>query len=347
MRMTFSQGLRSLKIMASNWEYWPWYLVYIPVFIHFAYLSIRARSLTFFSNVNRPYMKYGGLFEESKHAMYQRTPMGLIPKIVLLNSAETDVVMEAHKNSNLGFPFIIKPDHGLRGKGVHLIHSYGDLEDIKLPNDYIWIIQEYCPYELEIGVLCLKDPRTNKWRITSLMQREFLRVIGDGSSNLGQLIASNDRAFLQLQRLHQKFDLNSIPEKDEVIELGKIGNHRLGTRFIDKAELISPILTQAMSKLCNQLEGFEFGRLDIKFKNWEDLIELKNFAIIEVNGTNSEPAHIYDSKHRFTYGLNQILLHWKYIYTLHKQANKSGKKSVSLPFALSLFADYRSVMRNL
>ena len=42
---------------------------------------------------------------------------------------------------------------------------------------------------------------------------------------------------------------------------------------------------------------------DVKFNSWEELYEGKNFMIIELNGSGSEPTHIYDPSKKNRTGL--------------------------------------------
>ena len=61
---------RTLRIRALNWEYWPWRIVYIPLFIQYFWHGLRS-GFSFPTVLNRPYMEYGGIIEESKWQMVQ------------------------------------------------------------------------------------------------------------------------------------------------------------------------------------------------------------------------------------------------------------------------------------
>ncbi len=68
-----------------------------------------------------------------------------------------------------------------------------------------------------------------------------------------------------------------------------------------------------IDQICQQVEGFYFGRLDIRYNNWEELKQGKNFSIIELNGAGSEPTHMYDPKHSIFFAWKEIIRHLKYI----------------------------------
>ena len=48
-----------------NWEYWPFGVVYFPIFFLWVYYSIKAKTIFFFNSAN-PKIKNGGFMNESK-----------------------------------------------------------------------------------------------------------------------------------------------------------------------------------------------------------------------------------------------------------------------------------------
>ena len=69
---------------AIKYEFWPFWLFYIPVGFYGLILSLRARSITFFTTVN-PCMEYSGGLEYSKMEYFQLLPDELLPKTALIN----------------------------------------------------------------------------------------------------------------------------------------------------------------------------------------------------------------------------------------------------------------------
>ena len=49
-----------------NWEYWPVYLVYAPVFFYWIWMMIKFRSVSFYKYAN-PGIKNGGFYGDSKN----------------------------------------------------------------------------------------------------------------------------------------------------------------------------------------------------------------------------------------------------------------------------------------
>ena len=62
------------------------------------------------------------------------------------------------------------------------------------------------------------------------------------------------------------------------------------------------------------MNGFHYGRLDIKYRDLAALLAGEDFKVLEVNGIISEPTHIYDASHReasYLNALKTINRHWK------------------------------------
>src|SRR5688572_758134 len=78
------------KITRSNFfiklrscEYWPFGIIQFPFFLYWLWLSLRVRSLTFFSASN-PGIVMGGMLGESKHDILTTIPASFIPKTRLI-----------------------------------------------------------------------------------------------------------------------------------------------------------------------------------------------------------------------------------------------------------------------
>lgn len=111
----------SLKLIwhrITNWEYWPFWMIYYPLFPVWLYYSFKARSLFFFNAAN-PAMKNGGMAMESKMEIYKMIPPQFIPKTVFIPKDQSpEKALERVLASDIGFPFIAKPDIGMKAFGV-------------------------------------------------------------------------------------------------------------------------------------------------------------------------------------------------------------------------------------
>jgi hypothetical protein len=72
------------------------------------------------------------------------------------------------------------------------------------------------------------------------------------------------------------------------------------------------------------LPEYYYGRFDLKVPSLQDLCQGKNLKIMEVNGVNSEPAHIYEPETKLSTAMKTLLNHWKIIYEISKMNRKRG-----------------------
>ena len=121
-------------------------------------------------------------------------------------------------------------------------------------------------------------------------------MTGDGVSNIRTLLAQSERAKLQMTALEKKFGkhLDDVLPKGEYENLQPIGNHCLGTKFLSGQHLINADLVKIFDEIATEVEGFNFGRFDLKVSSIEDLYAGRNIKVMELNGVTSEPGHIYD-----------------------------------------------------
>lgn len=315
-----------------NYEYWPIGLFYIPIGIYIFCLALKARSLTFFTNVN-PFIKDSGIYRYSKFGVLQFISDAFKPKGILIkNRDKLDAIEEVFT-----FPLIAKPDMGERGKGVALISDMSALKEYAYNIHQDFIIQEYCDWPNEAAIFYIRKPSEAKGRITSFTTKEFLTVTGDGQRTIGQLMSYTFRAKLQIYRQTPEF-LNTIPRLDEVVKIEAIGNHNRGTRFINANHLISEVLTEVFDQISTSIPGFYYGRYDLKFNDLKDLEIGKNFKIVELNGINSEPVHIYDQTTGLWNAYRDFFEHIRYMYQISQENYKLGfKRSNAWTFWSAVF----------
>jgi len=325
--MSFKNFLHKL----THWEYWPYQIVYFPIYFQYFYYGIRLRSFFFFNVVN-PGFKNGGFFTTSKKEIYDCIPEKYYPKTFFFEyKTEVSKVLNTIKNEGLNFPLILKPDIGLRGIGVHKIETVEELKTIISKVKYNFLIQELIPYTNEIGLFYVKLPNTDKGRITGIVSKEFFAITGDGKQTIKELIKKTPRFALQLKELekNEKIKLDTILKKGELKILVPFGNHCRGAKFIDKSEIINSKLTDSFNSICNQIKGFNYGRMDIMYENIEDLQQGKKFQIIEINGVISEPTHIYDPKHSLFFGWKELIRHYGFMYTIALDNKNKGYSFLS------------------
>lgn len=281
------------RIGFRHHEYWPWWVLVAPIWPLWVWYMIRTRNLTWFTAVN-PGMEDSGFLGESKIKILDAIPTKYKPKTIFIDHTQR---LDAFTNL-LAFPFIAKPDIGGRGRKIKTIESFNAWMDYHqhIAEDYM--IQEIVPYELELGVFYIRMPWQTRGEIVSVSQKEFLSVTGDGKNSLLQLMTNDYRASRQIQRLQKNMNLDEVLAQDEIRVLEPIGNHCRGTIFRDHGYLITPELTAVFDEICSHIDGFYYGRFDLRVKSIDDLLKGQHIQILELNGLTSDPAHIFDPNAR-------------------------------------------------
>lgn len=325
----------------TNWEYWPYQVLYFPVYFQYLFYVLKTRSFFYF-NASNPTFKNGGFFLESKKEIYDLIPQKYYPKTLLIDSNTTisDIISKI-KIGNIQYPFICKPNIGLRGTAVKKINTLQELEDYVEKAKFDVLIQELIPYENEIGLFYVKLPNENG-KITGIVAKEFMILTGNGKDTLRELIQQDLRYLFQLETLEEEYkeQLATVLKPGETINLVPYGNHCRGTKFVDASLEITPEMTESFNKICQQIEGFYFGRMDIMYKNFSDLAEGKNFQIVEINGAISEPTHMYDPKHTLLFGWKELTRHFHYMYLISKHNKKNGAKYLTFKEGVQEFKNH-------
>lgn len=311
-----------------HWEYWPTSLFYIPNLPYAFYLALKAKNLTFFSAAN-PGIKSSGNGSESKFQTLALIPDEYKPKSIFHKKGEVfDTTLKKIQEKNIQFPVIAKPDIGFRGLLVEKIHSENTLKKYLEKIEIDFIIQEFIDFKNECGIFYTRNPTEQNGMISSITLKKFLTITGDGISTIKKLIISDKRAVLYKELIfeYHKEMLDLVLEKNKEFQLSVIGNHCKGTQFINGNHLISKELTSSFDKLNSKIPGWFYGRIDIKYDDFETLKNGKNFKILEINGIISEPTHMYDAQKSSYFGaLKSIRNHWKILFKISTTNHKVYK----------------------
>ncbi len=313
-------------IKYTRYEFWPIWLFYFPVIFYWMYLAIRSRSVTYFTAAN-PGIELGGFCGESKiNILNKITPEYLPVTLFFQKDTSFENCLDVLSQHHVLFPVICKPNVGERGNDVEKIENAGQLKSYLDERSFDFIIQEYIDYEVELGILYFRYPDGSKTGITSIVKKEFLSVTGDDVSTISELIAQNTRGRFQAEKLKLKLGagINTILPAGKKMLLEPIGNHCRGTKFLNGNDLINTQLVYVFDNISKNMEGFYFGRFDLRVKSLDDLYNGKNIRIMEVNGTTSEPAHIYDPNHKLLSAYGAICHNMKLVSIIARQNHKKG-----------------------
>ncbi len=319
-------------IRLFHYEFWPFWVFYIPAYFYYFFLAIKSRKWVYFSVLN-PCMNFGGAFLSSKNKALQNIPKEWVPKTLLVNPEEDfSRIKKGLQKEKIKFPLIVKPDMGERGKGVEIIPELSDLENhiAGLPKEP-YLIQEYIEYPLELGILFYWDLE-GKPQISSIGSKSFCHVIGNGKDPFKALVKKNPRLATRIPLLEKRFkkEWETILPKDKHLLIEPIGNHNRGTTFLDGRNYYSKELLDWTANCARQIPGFDYGRFDIKIKDKNAFKRKKNIKIMEVNGVNSEPIHIYDPNYSIWNAYRDIFFQMKIIFDLSQKRLKKEYPTQSL-----------------
>ena len=172
----------------THWEYWPFDIVYIPMYFVWFYYAAKARSFFFFNAAN-PRIKNAGFLMESKKEIYDIIPAAFIPKTLFFKyETKAGEILKDVAASGISFPCIAKPDIGGKGRGVEKLYALNDIAVYAAKIKMDFLVQEFILYPQEVGIFYCRMPDKPDGFITGIVAKEFLIVKGDGLSTLTQLI---------------------------------------------------------------------------------------------------------------------------------------------------------------
>ncbi len=306
--------------------------------------ALKERSLFYFSASN-PSILTGGMMGESKYDILRRIPDSIKPKTVLIKLPITpNKVIDTIKQHGLSFPLIFKPDLGERGWMVRRIYDETDTEKYLSEIKIDFLVQELVDAPFEFGVFYIRFPSQPNGFVNSITGKEFLSVTGDGKKTIRELILEKDRAKIHWKTLKQRYAgrLTEILSPGERLELVSFGNHCLGTMFLDKNHLITSKLINAFDSISKQIDGFYFGRFDVRCKSIEDL-ENGKIKIMELNGCGAEPSHIYQPGSSLLAGVRTLITYWQNMYRVSSENHKRGVPYLSFKEGKEIYHRFRKL----
>jgi len=286
---------------------------------------------------------------ESKKSIYDMIPGKYYPGTLLFSAGTNpSEVIGSVKEFKFALPLIAKPDIGMKGLSVKKIGNVDELREYALSSKVDFLVQEYIPYENELGIFYYRYPNESIGHISGIVKKEFLRVEGDGVSTIRQLILKDKRSILQLPVLEKLYGprlSQVLPEGTEEL-LVPYGNHARGAKFIDISYLADQELVDTIDRICKRVDGFYYGRLDIRYESWEALKRGERFSIVELNGAGSEPTHIYDPRHSIFRAWREIIRHWNILFQISRINHKLLKKPyMNFPQGLQMLKANRAYVK--
>jgi membrane protein DedA with SNARE-associated domain len=318
-----------------RWEFWPSWLFNLPVAAWCVLLAVRHRSLTVFTLAN-PGMPDGGFVGESKSAILAMLPQDwVVPWAVVEPGPLTDrlaALDETMRGRGWQFPLVFKPDVGQRGSGVRWLQDRAQAAAYLAGESRRVVVQ--LPHEgpFEAGLFYVRCPGESRGRLFSITDKRFPVAVGDGQSTVAELIARHDRYRMQAEVFLRRLGdaRHRVPEPGERVALGRAGNHCQGTQFLNGQCLATPELERRVDAIAQQVDGFYFGRFDVRYRNQSAFMAGQDLAIVELNGVTSEATHIYDPSGSLLEGWQTLMRQWAIAFAIGAANRARGHRPPGL-----------------
>ena len=298
-------GMPPLEERAQNvspFEFWPTWMVYLPVLLQWPLLSIRYGSLSL-PLIANPGMPLSGMVGFSKSDVLgsatREAREHILPFVTHEVAGDRDAQLAqlttALDAADLALPLVGKPDMGCRGAGVQLLETREDIDAYLAgcPTGSRIILQKLSRWEPEAGIFYIRHPGEPEGRISSLALKYSPYVVGDGESTLRELISRDARAgsLMHLYESRHQNRMNDVIPEGEPFRLVFAASHCRGAVFREGGQYITEELTRKLDQIMSGLPDFYYGRLDVKFRDVEGLMKGEDLEIVEINGASSESLH--------------------------------------------------------
>lgn len=332
--------MRFTKVPFFSWRYWPMELLYLPLTAYvFCIGSLRTGKLFYFAAAN-PKIPLGGFAGDSKFEITCAIPDEWKPKTILIRETdrESEIPEKLHA-AQISFPMIAKPDLGEGGFLVQKLETQEQLLAYHRNFKTNYLLQEFIDFPKEYSVLIYHS--RDRFEISSITERTYLMLTGDGFSSVETLIRKHPKAQFRTEKiLANCLEIKSrILQKDEQFQPLAIGNWDYGATYSDRSDLINEPLRQLFEQINRQVNLFHYARYDLKCQSEADLSR-GNMKILEINGVKGEPIHLYDQKYNLLHAYREIFKHWEYILRISQRNRLNGAVCPTIPEGFKLLRQH-------
>lgn len=334
-----AEGMPKLDIsgkQTSYFEFWPTWLMYLPVVFQSLLLALRYRSLTL-PLIANPKLPLSGMVGVEKSTLMAQAGdecnEHILSWFVHVKSAkelslQVNEINDEIIRRDFAFPLVCKPDIGCRGSGVKLVNDSHQLADTLdcYPAGAGMLVQTLSSWEPEAGVFYVRHPDEESGRIISMALKYTPYVIGDGKQTLRELIMADQRAG-ELQHLYferHQLLLDEIVAEGEPFKLVFSASHCRGAIFRDARHYVTAKLNQRIDEMMKDIPEFYYGRLDIKFRDIESLQRGDTIEIVEINSASSESLHIWDKSTPLKEAVSSLLFQYRTLFALGAKNRQRG-----------------------
>ena len=173
--------------------------------------------------------------------------------------------------------------------------------------------------------------------ITSISHKDLFHVVGDGTRSVWELASAqkDKKPFLDKAKELNKDRLDYVPVKGERVVVDFVGHRGRGTEVVDAGHLHSAEMLQVFDNITRDINGFYYGRFDLKAISPDSLQTGEGLKILELNGTASIPMHIWDPRLSTYHTYRELYRHWRTVYEISRDNHKRGIPYISFSDAIS------------
>jgi len=103
----------------------------------------------------------------------------------------------------------------------------------------------------------------------------------------------------------------------------------------------SPELEDCIEEIATAVDGFHFGRFDIRAPSYEHFRRAEELRVLELNGVSSEATHIYDPKYSLLRAWRILLRQWRWAFEIGHANREAGHEPRGLRATRRLLREYR------
>ncbi|CAN5275850.1 hypothetical protein BH10PSE6_BH10PSE6_19630 [soil metagenome] len=295
--------------------------------VQWLWLALRYGSLTLPSAAD-PSIYVGGLAGESKREYFDQVDPALHQWLattasIVAGPAAPAAARTAMDLAGLCFPLIAKPDIGWCGFGVRLLADGAALDAYiaAYPAGETFLLQEHLDVRGEAGLFYVRHTDQREGRLVSLTVRHPPSVVGDGVSTVRALVSRDER--LRSRAVFYE-GLERVPQAGEATALSSVWSHRMGGRYEDRSDAITPQLAAVIDAIATGMPNLHVARFDVRFENLSALAAGREFKIIEINGAGSEAIEFFDPAVPFFAAYRGVLAKQATVFAIGAANRRNG-----------------------
>lgn len=333
------------KVAALRLEQLPKWLLCIPLVLQWLWLGVRWRSLTLPSAAN-PGIETGGLAGESKSDCLAQIDARYADNLAEWRRvAPGQDAIAIRAEAGFSYPLIVKPDIGWCGYGVRLVHDDAGLADYmaEFPSEGACMLQRYVAGPCEAGLYYCRWPGSLEGSLLAITLRHAPTLMGDGVRSVTELLAQ-DTKVARCAPILSPGTSAKILSPGERITVTTVASLRVGARYEDITEVVTPSLVARIDEIARSMGKFHVGRFDVRFETVSDL-RLGIFSIIEVNGAGSEAIHLWDPAMPIIAALDGVFAKQAMLFQLGNAMRKRGYRPVGVKTLVRAWLSQQHLIR--